>query len=345
MNPLNNNFLSFLSQKKTLLFLLMCLCVHIFNGVLFYQLGIYPLAVLNLFSSCFYTAVLLLFKKHTDAYIIFTYFEIVTFSFLSELVVGGDFFYIFFVIGMISVVVYLLPPTTRLKHLVQGVGIVYAVTIYILHLKRICLFPQYRPIVESCRNEVGFLNLCITLFTLFYISNLYFLELNTTSAKLAYSSNHDLLTGLFNRRFFEHIMQRNKSEHEHEYTIAIFDIDDFKKINDTYGHQAGDLVLKTVSKIIGDDPEKEYVPVRWGGEEFILFMPQTDGDRAYQHLCYLCRKVRETDIAFDGKKIGVTITAGMCTGRELGDYEAVIRAADDRLYTGKRQGKNCVVRD
>ena len=64
--------------------------------------------------------------------------------------------------------------------------------------------------------------------------------MNSANEKLKYYSDHDLLTGLFNRRFFEHIMLRNKSENENQYTIAIFDIDDFKKVNDTYGHQAGD---------------------------------------------------------------------------------------------------------
>lgn len=338
------NFLNFLSQKKTFLFLLMCLFVHTFNAILFYFLGIYPLSVLNVFSTAFYIMVLLLFKRSTDSYIIFTYFEIVTFSFVSEIFSGGIFFYIFFVVGMISVVFYLLPPQKKLKHIFQGIGIVYAVAIYFVYINKICIFPEYSNLMESCKNEIGFLNLCITLFTLFYISNLYFFELNTTREKLTYSSNHDLLTGLFNRRFFEYIMQRNKNENESKYTIAIFDIDDFKKINDTYGHQAGDAVLKVVSKIIEDCHDKEYVAVRWGGEEFILFMPQTDENEAFCYLECLCEKIRDTVVEFEKQKIRVTVTVGMCTGTDLSDYESVIRVADDRLYAGKRNGKNRVVK-
>lgn len=341
---MGERFLSFLSKRKTVLFLLMCLFVHAFNAALFHSLGIRPLAVLNVFSSIFYIAVLLFFRRRTNSYIIFTYFEIITFSFISELFTGGAFFYVFFVIGMISVIFYLLPAKQRLKHLFQGAGIVYAIAIYFIYTNKFTIFPEYLPLVESCRREVGFLNLFITLFTLFYVSNLYFYELNTANEKLAYTSNHDLLTGLFNRRFFEHIMHRHKSENENAYTIAIFDIDDFKKINDTYGHQAGDAVLKMVSKVIEDCPCKEYVPVRWGGEEFILFMPQTSEKVAYDYLLGLCERVRNTVVDFDSQKIRVTMTVGMCTGNGFNDYESIIRVADDRLYAGKRSGKNRVVR-
>ena len=341
---MGKKFLEFLSKKKTLLFLIMCLMVHAFNAGLFYFLGLYPFTVLNVFSTVFYALVLLSFKKHTDFYLIFTYFEIVTFSFISELFSGGAFSYIFYVIGMVAVVFYLLPAKIRMKHLFQSIGIIYALVIYYIHMKNICLFPEYKAVIQDCAQEIGFLNLCITLFTLFYISNLYMLELNTATEKLNYFSNHDLLTGLFNRRFFEYIMKRNKSENENEYTIAIFDIDDFKKVNDTYGHEAGDCVLKAVSNLIEENSKDDYIAVRWGGEEFILYMPQTNADRAYDILTELSRKISFTTVDFDDQKLSVTVTVGMCTGNDLTAYESVIRRADDKLYYGKRNGKNCVVK-
>ena len=341
---MDGKFLEYLSKEKTRLFLIMCLMVHLFNAVLFYCLELYPLSLLNIGSSVFYTVVLFCFKQNQDVYIIFTYFEILTFSLISELCTGGTFFYIFYVVGMISSVYYLLPPKKRLKQIFQGIGIIYALAIYYVHIKEICLFPLCLPIVNECKQEIGFLNLCITVFTMFYISNLYFFEMNAANEKLTYCSDHDLMTGLFNRRFFEHIMQRNKDENENKYTIAIFDIDDFKKVNDTYGHQAGDEVLKTVSQTISECSNNEFVTVRWGGEEFVLYMPRTDEIHAYEHLEYLRKRIANTEILFEDKKIKVTVTVGMCTGNSLIDYELVIRNADDRLYYGKRNGKNCVVR-
>ena len=245
---------------------------------------------------------------------------------------------------MVAVVFYLLPAKIRMKHLFQSIGIVYALVIYYIHMKNICIFPEYKAVIQDCAQEIGFLNLCITRFTLCYISNLYMLELNTATEKLNYFSNHDLLTGLFNRRFFEYIMKRNKSENENEYTIAIFDIDDFKKVNDTYGHEAGDCVLKAVSNLIEENSKDDYIAVRWGGEEFILYMPQTNADRAYDILTELSRKISFTTVDFDDQKLSVTVTVGMCTGNDLTAYESVIRRADDKLYYGKRNGKNCVVK-
>ena len=337
-------FLDYLSKKKTWIFLIMCFMVHAGNSVLFFFVGLVPLSMLNILSTVFYSIVIVSYKEDKDFYIIFTYFEILTFSLTSELFSGGSFFYIFYVVGMISSVYYLLPPKRRMKQIFQGCGIIYAIAIYFIHIKQICIFPEYLPVIDECKQEIGLLNLCITLFTMFYISNLYFFEMNAANEKLTYCSDHDLMTGLFNRRFFEHIMQRNKTENENKYTIAIFDIDDFKKVNDTYGHQAGDAVLKAVSSIIEESYDNEFVTVRWGGEEFVLYMPQTDEIRAYEHLTYLRKRIENNIVEFDNQKIKVTVTVGMCTGTNLTDYELVIRNADDRLYYGKRNGKNCVVK-
>ncbi len=341
---MTGKILTYLSEKKAFVFLVVCLFVHAFNVALFLAIGCMPLVVLNCASTLYYATVVLLLRKYSEFYIIFTYLEILVFSFLSELFVGGLFSYIFFVIGMISVIMYLLPANKRRKFFFQGIGVVFAIGIFYVQAKQHALFPQFRAVSEPYKYKIGFLNLGITLFTLFYVSTLYFFELNRANEKLAYTSNHDLLTGLFNRRFFEYIMKRHKAEDESEYTIALFDIDDFKKINDSYGHQAGDYVLKEVSHIIGDCPYNEYIAVRWGGEEFILFMPQTDESAAYAYLTELCRKISSSTFVFDAKRINVTLTVGMCTGTDFGTYEAVVRTADDRLYYGKRNGKNCVVK-
>ena len=166
-------FLDYLSKKKTWIFLIMCLMVHAGNSVLFFFVGLVPLSMLNILSTVFYSIVIVSYKEEKDFYIIFTYFEILTFSLTSELFSGGSFFYIFYVVGMISSVYYLLPPKRRMKQIFQGCGIIYAIAIYFIHIKQICIFPEYLPVTDECKQEIGLLNLCITLFTMFYISNLY----------------------------------------------------------------------------------------------------------------------------------------------------------------------------
>jgi len=341
---MTEQFLDYLSKKKNKMFLIMCLMVHALNVLLFFFLGIFPLMILNIFSTVFYIVILFSFKENKDFYIIFTYLEIISFSLISELFTAGSFCYIFYVIGMISAVCYLLPPKKSMKHIFQGIGIFFAIAIFIIRMNGICLFPKYAEIVDAYKYKIGLVNLCITLFTLFYISNLYIYEINEANDKLAYCSDHDLLTGLFNRRFFEHIMHRNKTENENKYTIAIFDIDDFKKINDTYGHQAGDCVLQSLSQTLGEFSDPDYVNVRWGGEEFVLYMPATDEQKAYEHLEKLRKIIEDSTVEYEKLKINITVTIGMSTGSNLINYENVIHDADEKLYAGKRNGKNCVVK-
>ncbi|WP_159450065.1 GGDEF domain-containing protein [Fibrobacter sp. UWB15] len=188
------------------------------------------------------------------------------------------------------------------------------------------------------------MNLIITLFTLFYLTNLYLVELKTTREKLDYNINHDVLTGLYNRRFFESIMKRSKEEKETSYSVAMLDVDDFKKINDTYGHETGDKVLAAVSKCIESCLPQNGVAVRWGGEEFVLYLPQMDNACALELLNDFRAKLAEQVIYYKNSKVSITATIGLSTGENIADYEEYIRQADEKLYWGKKHGKNQVVK-
>lgn len=331
-----------LSEKRNEIFLIMCLMVHIFNVVLFYSLGSMPLCKLNIGSSLFYIIILSLYKKTKDYLIVFTYLEILTFSLLSELF-GGRFMYICFIIGMVAVVFYLLPSRKKHKHFYQLLGILIACSIYQINVIDYSIFPEVLEMARKYRNPMGYLSLGITVFTLFYISNLYLIDLNLTKEKLDYNSNHDALTGLFNRRFFEHIIHRHNVECSNPYSIAMFDVDNFKKINDTYSHAAGDLVLETLSKIMSENVRPDDLAVRWGGEEFILYMPNTSIENAYLIVKKICDEIRSCTIDFNEYSINITVTVGLSFGNDVKDYENVIASADQKLYEGKRTGKNKIV--
>ena len=234
-----------LSENRTLIFLIMCLCVHVFNVFLFWKFGLYPLVVLNAISSAVYVIFLTLFKSE-NLRISFAYFEIIIFSALTELISGGHFGTLTFVIGMVAVIFFMLPYSNRKKHIYQLIGAMFAVAISMISVFNYSLYPELMDLVLLHSSFVKVMNLIITLFTLFYLSNLYLIELKTTREKLDYNINHDMLTGLYNRRFFEGIMKRSKEEKETSYSVAMLDVDDFKKINDTYGHETGDKVLAAV---------------------------------------------------------------------------------------------------
>ena len=337
------NLINMLSKHRTVIFLIMCLCVHVFNVFLFWKFGLFPLVVLNCFSSVLYISILTIFKNENFR-ISFAYFEIILFSAMTELISGGHFGTLTFVIGMVAVIFFMLPYSNRKKHIYQLIGAALAVAISLISVFNYSLYPELMDLVLHHSSFVKVLNLIITLFSLFYLTNLYLVELRTTREKLDYNSNHDVLTGLYNRRFFEGIMKRSKEEKETSYSVAMLDVDDFKKINDTYGHETGDRVLAAVSKCIEASLPENAVAVRWGGEEFVIYLPQVDNDRAMEILDVFRTKLSEQVIYHRGTRVSITATIGLCTGESIADYEEYIRQADEKLYWGKQHGKNQIVK-
>jgi len=333
-----------LSSYKNLIFLLMCTGVHIINTIFFGVLGLLPLMLLNLVSSIFYLCMIALYQKESDKEIVLIYIEIILFSSLSDLLIGGIYDYIFFTIGMVSVITYLLSDNFKHKHALQGFGALIAILIFFARLRNVCFSPE--TAINAFHYQIFFkiYNLCVTIFTLIYVSGLYTIELSTTKEKLKYTSNHDTLTGLYNRRFFEQALSRSVHENTSIYSIAMFDIDNFKKVNDTYGHDSGDKVLETVSKCLESHLTGDELAIRWGGEEFILYMPLISIEQALEKVNKICDEIRNTEIHLkDCSIIKVTATVGLQSGSDLTKYESVINEADDRLYRGKSMGKNCIV--
>lgn len=156
----------------------------------------------------------------------------------------------------------------------------------------------------------------------------------------------DMLTGLYNRRYgamkFRKIIADCKKSGM-PYAAAIGDIDYFKKVNDTYGHEAGDLVLKMVSKVMKEQLAGKGIVCRWGGEEFLLVFNSVDIAGAQKQLLQILYQIRDLTMTYEEQKIQVTMTFGVADGKEFDDYEQLLRVADERLYAGKNAGRNCVV--
>lgn len=162
--------------------------------------------------------------------------------------------------------------------------------------------------------------------------------------RLFTSAVEDSLTKIYNRRFFIENLAREFSfskRHGMVLAIVIFDIDHFKKINDTYGHAAGDYVLKELASIINKSTREEDLFARIGGEEFAILLKNTKEDIVYT-LCERLRKsVQNTPFKFK-QEIRVTVSVGctMFTGKEYKNYQAFMDVADKNLYTAKERGRN-----
>ena len=156
----------------------------------------------------------------------------------------------------------------------------------------------------------------------------------------------DGLTQVFNRRYFEDAIERELSR-SRRYTrplsLVLLDIDHFKKINDTYGHLAGDAVLKELALTVRARTRREDVFARFGGEEFALLLPEVD-QKGAMLLAEKARKlVEKHSFMFDGEHIVVTMSAGVATMvKKTENPNELIRRADEKLYEAKTGGRNRV---
>lgn len=155
----------------------------------------------------------------------------------------------------------------------------------------------------------------------------------------------DALTELYNRRSADRKLRQiiqKSAERGTPFSLAIGDIDHFKKINDTYGHDCGDIVLKQVSRLLREHMRKEGFAARWGGEEFLLVFDHSDKETAMHSLETLLNTIRSLKIPYDGRTIRLTMTIGLAGGSET-DLNSLLRKADDRLYEGKNSGRNRII--
>lgn len=153
----------------------------------------------------------------------------------------------------------------------------------------------------------------------------------------------DPLTSLYNRRSCNNQLKALESE-KAEYTIVMCDIDWFKKINDTYGHDAGDYVLVTLSNLIVENIKDCGFASRWGGEEFLLVF-QLGYDAAMQKVRQIQQRVREYDFTYEKHAIKITMTFGVGSNDGSAPYEQRILTADGNLYVGKNNGRDQIVDD
>lgn len=157
----------------------------------------------------------------------------------------------------------------------------------------------------------------------------------------------DGLTELYNHRYFQEQMKRqidNSKRYETEFSMIILDIDFFKKFNDTFGHQAGDAVLRQVAQTLKKNVRATDIVCRYGGEEMSIILPNTGRDVAYSTAEKICQRVSDRKFKLGGdKETSVTISLGVSTFPYDGNESAVlIEAADKRLYNAKNNGRNQV---
>jgi len=209
----------------------------------------------------------------------------------------------------------------------------------------------YSQILQEANEELGKLNLSYEQLLIKYKEAKNRAEtladsLKIANEKLRSMAVRDGLTGLYNHRYFLDQLDAEFSRtlrYNRPFSLIILDLDDFKKVNDSYGHRIGDIVLKEISELILKNVRKNDVVARYGGEEFTVIAPETDLKSAAGLAERLRRSVEQAEIHADSVSIRVTISLGVATylpGKKASTTYELLDAADSALYESKRAGKN-----
>ena len=161
------------------------------------------------------------------------------------------------------------------------------------------------------------------------------------------SATKDPLTRVSNRKTFAERFQSEFAyalRHRRVCSLIIYDIDHFKKVNDTYGHQAGDYVLRALAQLVSDMIRSEDLLARYGGEEFVILARDTDEEKAFIFAMRIRRAVEKYEFKFQNQQIPVTISLGVATlsNANFHDHNEMFKTADEYLYKAKNNGRNRV---
>ncbi len=172
-------------------------------------------------------------------------------------------------------------------------------------------------------------------------------QINYIYTRTKYLSITDELTGLSNRRCFDATFEKEflrASRYKNKLTLVMFDIDYFKSVNDTYGHQCGDYILKQISNAALQTFRKTDTVFRYGGEEFVVILTETDINQAIIPLERFRKTVQTLALNYQGQDVNVTVSIGACQlTSEMSSKEDFLQKTDEALYEAKNSGRNKTV--
>lgn len=163
--------------------------------------------------------------------------------------------------------------------------------------------------------------------------------------QIADFANKDFLTGVYNRRYFYENMNEYVAyaeEHMEPYVVAMLDIDHFKKINDTHGHNSGDKVLKTLAKKLIDETKGDDLIARFGGEEFCIILKDISNEDAVKFFVNLRANIANCKVQLKKEQISFTVSIGVAFSRSDYRLDELLELADEALYRAKENGRNRV---
>lgn len=329
-----------------------CMLVHIVLAVEFNRLQLYVLFGFNICSVIMYFmgTICMRRERHVKFWLIAAFIEIIAHAVLCNLYLGYGYGFWLYVVALIPVIYYVGFSSDSWQ---RGVGSYNALTIIATVIIVISCFVSRESnlvsnIFHGLSIRVFAINLSMCMAMLIYETMLFvyaikelFQDLQNKNDDLQFLASYDALTKLRNRRSMGKVMEQYEQDGT-PYCMILGDIDDFKRINDTYGHTCGDIVLQKIAEIIQTLVDPYGVACRWGGEEILILLHSTpeEGLRLAEHIR---ETIEQTAVMYKGIRVKVSMTFGFGSGAESRMIEKLVTVVDARLYIGKENGKNQVV--
>ena len=269
-------------------------------------------------------------------YVRLVYFWITLYMCITTICLGYRFGFHLYCLSMIPIIFYT-------EYMAKKLGRQNINTILVSGIIVVCylISTGYASYVEPIYDIDSKIAGIFWVFFLIFYSGVMLKMITASENQLTDMAHTDRLTGLYNRHFMITKLETTLKDDKPHF-IAMADIDHFKKINDTYGHNTGDYVLENVAKIM-KDVCKDCEISRWGGEEFVI-LSDGEADKDGVALLEKLRKAIESeDFFFEDQHIKVTITAGIASANDHTSVDLWVNDADEKLYFGKNNGRNRVV--
>lgn len=317
---------------------------HVAFCALFFWANVAPLAYVNIASVLSYVWVFELARRgRVERAWAVTVLEVLGHAILAVSVIGWDTGFHYYILLVIPVaVISSIRPLILKAITVVGVMMSYLVLDIVLRHREP---PSALPAVVI--DGLHYFNVVGVMIILIFLAGYYYYLINKATKALRDMALSDPLTQLRNRRAITEMIRREESRlrrGQHHLSFILCDLDHFKVINDSKGHDVGDEVLKVVSKTLASCMRDVDFVARWGGEEFLAVLPDTDPEGAKLVAERIRHKVANQviDVAGVGEPLKVTMTLGVATVRPGEGAEQAIIRADAALYEGKHQGRNRV---
>ncbi len=329
-----------------------CIVVHSFYAILFGVTGVTELMIFNIISSAMYVTGFLIakFNRMTLLLVMLVYVEIIAHCFMCSYVIGFEYQFVLFSVAILPVTYFItyLDPAIKKPMILSSVLAVINFVVMVISLDYSSIHEPLYTFPVGFVNAIARLNIMFSVailisFALMFLGKIKYdmNKLKEQNDALDFLANYDQLTGLRNRNHIRDIFISYIKSTE-PYCVILGDIDDFKQINDTYGHSAGDEVLRSVASIIKENVSDKGEVCRWGGEEILILL------KGSTRSCIdlnekILTEIRKTTVKSDSYSINVTMTFGLCDYGDETNIEKLISLADKRMYIGKKNGKNQVV--